>query len=258
MWKKRIIKIFIGILLLTIFLLLWEQFVIQNDIPKRILPRPSEILSYLYADIIYKNSLLIKSLQSFIDCLIGLGTAVILGSIIGIIFSSNKIFKIILSPFALITQLIPVPAFAPVVAAFLGYGMETKIFIILLFMIFPVIVTVEKAIVTLPESYFALMKTYNAKRITLITKLVFPAIVPKFLVTLKVLATASFVTSIIAELPLTVSTGIGKDIYNSFNNQINVRVWASLIIISFISLAFFTTIVYLEKIILLKFRYDKE
>jgi NitT/TauT family transport system permease protein len=157
----------------------------------------------------------------------------------------------------LIIQFLPVPAFAPVIASMLGYGSATKIFIIVLFTIFPVIITVEKAIASLPENYFSLFKTYSVNKISLYKKMILPAIVPNLLTTLKILTTASFVTSIIAELPLTVSSGIGKDIYNSFNNQVTTRVWASLLLISIFSLAFFYLIVFLEKYILLKYRYGK-
>lgn len=91
----------------------------------------------------------------------------------------------------------------------------------------------------------------------MIRHLLIPAIIPDLLTTMKILTTASIVTSIIAELPLTVSGGIGKDIYNSFNNQITTRVWASLILVCLISLIFFYSISKLEKIIITKYRYAK-
>jgi ABC-type nitrate/sulfonate/bicarbonate transport system permease component len=75
---------------------------------------------------------------------------------------------------------------------------------------------------------------------------------------MKILTTASIVTSIIAELPLTVSGGIGKDIYNSFNNQITTRVWASLVMLCTVSILFFKSMLEIEKTIINKYRYAKE
>lgn len=238
---------------------IWEKIVIRFDIPKRILPKPSQIIDYLILDFTSgKYTLLIKTLLSFRDALIGFTISVVLGTFFGIIFYQFKIFKIIFSPFILISQLLPVPAFAPVVAALLGYGFETKIIIIVLFTIFPVIVTVETTISSLSANYFALFSSYNAKKIEVMKKLFLPSILPDLITTMKILTTASIVTSIIAELPLTVSGGIGKDIYNSFNNQITTRVWASLVMLCTVSILFFKSVLEVEKTIINKYRYAKE
>lgn len=242
-----------------VLLIIWEQLVTQFEIPKRILPKPSQIIDYLVQDFTSgKYTLLLKTLTSFRDALIGFSISVILGSIFGMVFHQIKILKIIFSPFILILQLLPVPAFAPVVAALLGYGFETKIIIIVLFTIFPVIVTVESTISSLSANYLALFSSYNAKKIEIIRKLFIPAILPDLITTMKILTTASIVTSIIAELPLTVSGGIGKDIYNSFNNQITTRVWASLVLLCTVSILFFKFMLEVEKSIINKFRYAKE
>jgi NitT/TauT family transport system permease protein len=256
-WKK-IINIFLILVFLTAVCIIWEQIVNSNNIPKRILPKPSQIIEYIAADIgSGKSTLIIKTLQSLTDAIIGFTIATVLGVLIGLFFTSQEKFRVVFSPYMLVLQFLPVPAFAPIIASMLGYGSATKIFIIVLFTIFPVIVTVEKAVVSLPENYFSLFKSYNVNRFSLYKKMILPAIVPDLLTTLKILTTASFVTSIIAELPLTVSSGIGKDIYNSFNNQVTTRVWSSLILISIFSLIFFYLIVFLEKYILLKYRYGK-
>ena len=256
-WKK-IINVSIIVLILLLILIIWEQFVNFYNIPKRILPKPSQILDYLVSDITTgKSTLYLKTAQSLFDAIIGLAIAMVLGIFVGILFTGHEKLRTIFSPYMLIVQFLPVPAFAPVVASMFGYGFETKICIIVLFTIFPVIVIVEKTILNLPENYFALFKTYSVKKLTLYRKLIIPAIVPSLLTTLKILTTASFVTSIIAELPLTVSSGIGKDIFNSFNNQIITRVWASLILISMVSLIFFYLVTRLENFVLLKYRYGK-
>ncbi len=200
----------------------------------------------------------VKCFSSVRDALLGFTLSTLLGSLLGIVFSQVSSFKSIFAPFTFIFQLLPVPAFAPVIASAFGYGLETKIIIIVLFTIFPVIVTVESAVERLSHSYLQLLATYNASNKEVIRLLLWPSIVPPLLTTMKILTTASIVTSIISELPLTVSGGIGKDIYNSFNNQIITRVWASLFLISLISLMFFYSVTYFEKNIMNKYRYGKE
>jgi ABC-type nitrate/sulfonate/bicarbonate transport system permease component len=74
---------------------------------------------------------------------------------------------------------------------------------------------------------------------------------------MKVMAPASVVATIITELPLSLRNGIGKDIYNSFNNMLIPRVWVSVLLISLISLLFFKTVSGLEKYINNKYKYGE-
>ena len=116
--NRKILSLVIKISLILLLLIIWEQIVISFEIPKRILPKPSQIVDYLTSDFSSgKYTLLIKTLLSFRDALIGFSISVILGTLLGIIFHQFKILKTIFSPFILISQLLPVPAFAPVVAA---------------------------------------------------------------------------------------------------------------------------------------------
>jgi NitT/TauT family transport system permease protein len=259
---KQLVPFFIFVVVTILILILWEKYVIAIDIPKRILPKPSDIGDFLYKEFFVEHragyeTILEKTMQSFIDGVFGFCISVLFGSIIGFLIAKDKLVDISLSPILFIIQLLPVPAFAPVIAAIMGYGSETKIFIIVLFTIFPVVITVKDAIQNIPFEYSALFRSYNSSRIRTFFSLTLPAMVPGLLHTMKILTTASIVASIIAELPLTVSTGIGKDIYNSFNNQIIPRVWASLLIISIFSLMFFFFVSYLENLISKNYRYGQ-
>jgi len=244
------------------FLAIWEFYVVKANIPRYILPKPSEIGDFLYREFFVSHQagyegILIKSIWSLRDAIIGFSISVIFGCILGIVFAYRKWWKAMFFPIIFITQLLPVPAFAPVVAAMFGYGLTTKIIIIVLFTIFPVIVSVEKQVTNIPRSYVSLFRIYNSSKKKMFLHLVFPSIVSALFVNLKILITASFVASIISELSVTVSHGIGKDIYTSFNNQIIPRVWSSLLIISLISIALFTLVRQLETQILDKYHYGK-
>lgn len=259
---KNLVLTIIFVISLIAIVFVWEYLVVKYEVPKRILPKPSDIFTYLQKEFFGVHNqgyetILTKTLQSFFDALIGFMISIVIGTIVGVILSRNEVLRLCLKPFVFITQLLPVPAFAPIIAAIFGYDIETKLIIIVIFTIFPVIITVEKAINSIPSNLMNLFRVYNASRFELLSKLVLPSIIPTLLVNAKILCTASFVTSIIAELPLTVSGGIGKDIFNSFNNQVNVRVWASMVVISIISILFFEIVSKSEQYILDKYGYGK-
>lgn len=263
--STRIKKLFLFAATTAVFIILlylWEYYVTTFHIPKRILPRPSEIGTYLYREFFTSHragyeSILAKTMASFIDAFIGFCIAAVLGSVIGILFARYTIFRVIALPIVFLSQLIPLPAFAPVVAALFGYDITTKIIIIVLFTIFPVIVNVEKAVKNISDNHLSLFKTYNASPSHVFFNLVIPSIVPNLLLTLKIISTATFVASIISELSLTVSGGIGKDIFTSFNNQIIPRVWSSLLVISGVSLCYYWVVSLVEHYVLTTYHYGK-
>lgn len=259
---KKFIYILVILLVILFFIIFWEQYVTANNIPKRILPKPSDIWDYAKKEFFTEHrkgyeTLLTKSFNSFIDAFIGFIISAVLGTLIGISFAISKLMKEGFSPVLFIIQLLPVPAFAPVIASLMGYGLTTKVLIIVLFTIFPFTVAAFDAVKNIPHYYKSLLETYNADKIKTYTYLILPSVIPNLLHTMKIAAPASVVASIIAELPLTVSDGIGKDIYTSFNNQIIPRVWLSLIIISVISLLFFALVSFIDKYINEKYKYGQ-
>ena len=260
--KIKIKKIIIWIVVIVVILLIWELIINHFDIPKRIIPKPSDLFQFIKQEFFTQHSdryttVFMKALESLKDALIGFLISLILGSFIGILLSQSKILYTIFFPLIFLTQLIPVPALAPILAAILGYGYSTKIVLIVLFTIFPVAVAVRSSILNIPCNYIKLLYTYTDSKIEMFKKLILPSLVPSLLSIMKILSTASIVATIIAELPLSVKNGIGKDIYNSFNNQMIPRVWVSVIIISILSLTFFSILNYLEKYINQKYKYGQ-
>jgi ABC-type nitrate/sulfonate/bicarbonate transport system permease component len=260
--NNKIKKVIILILIIAGVILLWQYFATYFEIPKRILPKPSDLWEFVNKEFLTQHSnkyttVFGKALQSIRDAMLSFAISLILGTVIGNILSGNKTIYAIFFPIIFLTQLIPVPALAPILAALLGYGYTTKIVLVVLFTIFPVAVAVRTSILNIPENYIQLLSTYSDKKIDLYKHLILPSLVPALLSIMKILSTASIVATIITELPLSVRNGIGKDIYNSFNNQMIPRVWVSVTIISILSLLFFTSLDYLEKFINQKYKYGK-
>jgi ABC-type nitrate/sulfonate/bicarbonate transport system permease component len=260
--NKKIKTTLITITTITLIILIWQYLTTYFEIPKRIIPKPTDLWNFFNKEFLIQHStqyttVLGKSLQSLKDAIIGFTISLILGTLIGIILSQSGTLYYIFFPIIFLTQLIPVPALAPILAAILGYGYTTKIVLIVLFTIFPVAIAVRTSILNIPENYLQLLSTYTDNKCKIFKHLILPSLVPPLLSTMKILSTASIVATIITELPLSVRKGIGKDIYNSFNNQMIPRVWVSVIIISILSLLFFTMLSNLETYLNKKYKYGQ-
>jgi ABC-type nitrate/sulfonate/bicarbonate transport system permease component len=260
--KNTIKKIIITLATITVLILIWQYICTYFDIPKRILPKPTDLWYFIDKEFLTQHSIryttvLGKALESVKDALIGFVISLILGSAMGMLLAQNEKIYSAIFPIIFLTQLIPVPALAPILAALMGYGYTTKIFLIVLFTIFPVAIAIRTSILNIPKNYIELLSTYTENKWQICKHLILPSLVPPLLSTMKILSTSSIVATIITELPLSVKNGIGKDIYNSFNNQMIPRVWVSVIIISTLSLLFFLSLNYLEKYINKKYKYGQ-
>jgi ABC-type nitrate/sulfonate/bicarbonate transport system permease component len=259
-YGKKIRNTSVLLLGIVVILLIWELGINYFDTPKRILPKPTDLLQFIEKEFLTPKTtryttVLGKATESIKDAFIGFVISLILGSGIGILLSQNKKIYSVFFPIVFLTQLIPVPALAPVLAGIFGYGYSTKLILIVLFTIFPVAIAVRSSVLNIPENYTQLLSTYTDSKIQNFKYLILPSLVPPLLSIMKILSTASIVATIVTELPLSVRKGIGKDIYNSFNNQMIPRVWVSVIIISVLSLVFFSSFNYLEKYIDGKYKY---
>lgn len=261
--KGNIFKnILLPVILFLLFVITWELLIRHFNVPKRILPKPTDLLDFIQKEffsqkVTLSQTILLKSLFSFRDALIAFLIALFIGTGIGIFLSFNKIIYASFSPFLFLFQIIPTPALAPVLAALLGYGQTTKMVLIVLFLLFPIAIAVRNSLLNIPEDYVLLFKTYTKKERDTFKYLKLPSLVPPILSIMKVIAPASVVATIITELPLSLRNGIGKDIYNSFNNMLIPRVWVSVLLISLISLLFFKTVSSLEKYINNKYKYGE-
>ncbi len=125
------------IILLTIFLLFsfWEILVYLTDVPKYILPPPTDVLF----ELIDKFGIILKHLKiTFLEIILGIFLGTILGCIAALTVFIFKPARMWLLPVLVASQAIPVFAIAPLLVLWLGYGISSKIAMAVLIIFFPV------------------------------------------------------------------------------------------------------------------------
>jgi len=96
----------------AVLLALWEIVVRANGIPSYILPGPLAIAESLWTD---GPSLLGSLLVTLRVTLAALAAAAILGGAIAVLFSLSRILELSLFPYAVILQVTPIVAIAPLI-----------------------------------------------------------------------------------------------------------------------------------------------
>jgi NitT/TauT family transport system permease protein len=166
--------------------------------------------------------------------LIGSGFGILLA--VGIVH--NRAMDASVMPWAIASQTIPIVAIAPMIIVVLNSvgvaGLVPKAIIAAYLSFFPVVVGMVKGLRSPDGMQLDLLRTYNASALQGLWKLRLPASMPYLFASLKVGVAASFVGTIVAELPLG-GAGLGTRLLaGSYYGQ-TIQIWATLVVASLLA-----------------------
>lgn len=165
---------------------------------------------------------------------IGSGFGILLA--VGIVH--NRAMDASVMPWAIASQTIPIVAIAPMIIVVLNSvgvaGLLPKAIIAAYLSFFPVVVGMVKGLRSPDGMQLDLLRTYNASAVQGLRKLRLPASMPYLFASLKVGVAASFVGTIVAELPLG-GAGLGTRLLaGSYYGQ-TIQIWATLVVASLLA-----------------------
>src|SRR5438105_2939826 len=114
----RLLRLALPLLLGAAVLVAWEAFVALYDVPRFVLPAPSAIFQALIEDF---PSLMASLWTTLRITLLAFGLAVVSGVALAVLFSQSRIVEMMLYPYAVILQVTPVVAIAPLIIIWVGF-----------------------------------------------------------------------------------------------------------------------------------------
>lgn len=225
-------------------LVVWEFIVTFSGIKAYILPSPIMIGKAL----IETYSLLWEhSVQTIIETLQGFALAVLIGFILAMLMELIPVLKSMLYPLIVLSQTIPIMAVAPLLIIWFGYGLLPKVVVVILVCFFPVTVSLVEGLEATDRDMERLLLAMGASPWQIFKIVKLPGSLPSFFAGLKISATYSMMGAVIAEW-LGASKGLGVFMIRSMKSFLTARVFASIVVISVLSLVFFGMIVILARV----------
>ncbi len=225
------------------FIILWEMCARTFQIESWILPAPSiimmemwEVFPEFFPHVVSTVKLVIIGFS--IGTIIGLGTATAL-------YHSEKVRETIY-PFLILSQNIPIIVLAPLLLIWFGLGDLPKIIIIAMTSFFPITIATLTGFRQTDSELVHYMKMMGATKRQLFVKLVFPYALPSIFSGVKISATYSMLTGVVAEW-LGAQKGIGVFMTLASSSYRIPRVFVAIIITMILSLSFYGLIVLLER-----------
>ena len=242
--EKRII-LFFQILIILLFIIIWQLLADFNLINTFISSSPKEVLLTLI-DLHKTNNLYQHIFITVLETFVSFSLGTILGIIIAtILWYKPRIYKIV-DPYLTILNSLPKVALGPIIIIWCGAGMKSIIFMALLISLIITIVNVYQGFIGTEQDKIKLLKSLKATKYQIYKYLILPNSFSNIISALKINISLTLIGVIMGEF-LVSKSGIGYLImYGSqvFNLDLVIT---GVIILCIVASLMYYAILFLEK-----------
>ncbi len=236
--SERALRIGLPVFVLVLMIALWQAVVSAFAIPPYVLPGPGLVLSTLIADagLLWRSLLVTLSItfEGFILAAVG-------GIVLAVAFNQWRAVEYSFYPYAVILQVTPVVAVAPLLLIYLPQPLAV-LACAWIVAFFPVLANTTLGLNSVDHNLLALFELYKASRWQVLWKLKLPAALPQMLAGLRIAGGLSLIGAVVAEIAAG-SAGAGSGLaYRIAESgyRLNIpRMFAALLLLSLAGVAIF-------------------
>ncbi len=240
------------IVVMAVVILGWEALVRIKEIPHYILPAPSRVLVTLVEDWETLSASLLTTLEITFSAL---AVAVAGGVGLAVLFTQSKWAEISFFPFAVVLQVTPIIAIAPLILIYVDSIPVALLICAWIVAFFPILSNTTLGLNSADHNLRNLFELYGASRWQTLRYLRLPAAMPYFLGGLRIAGGLALIGAIVAEFAAG-SAGKGAGLaYRILESayRLNIpRMFAALILISVTGILIFLSLSLLQHLLLRK------
>lgn len=248
--RERTLRIMMPTLAIIIALGIWEGLVRYYQVPHYLIPAPSLVAETLIKD---GPSLTASMWFTVKLTLISLACAIIGGVLLGMIFALSRPIEMAFFPFAVILQVTPVIAIAPLILIYVRDTFSALLICAWIVAFFPILSNTVIGLRSADHNLRDLFRLYRASPWQRLRYLLAPSALPYFMAALKIAGGLSLIGAVVAEFVAGTagqSTGLASRILeSSFRNEIP-RMFAALFLVSLLGIVIFLITSWLSRLVL--------
>jgi NitT/TauT family transport system permease protein len=167
--------------MLALVLGLWEALTTSGIIPSYLLPRASEVLTTLWADVIdivTGGPMWMHFYTTLIEILLGFFFSAVIGVAIGAVLAEFPPLQRATYPYVVAANATPRIAFAPLIVIWFGFDYASKIVMAVAIAVFPVIVNTLAGLAATDRDDIRLMRSLGATRSQILWRVRLPTALP--------------------------------------------------------------------------------
>jgi NitT/TauT family transport system permease protein len=218
----------------------WEGLTAALEVPKYILPPPSDIISALIGHVqtatFWENFGV--TLQEIV---IGYSIAVVVAFVLGILISQVRIVEKAVLPYIVAFETIPKIALAPLFLIWFGFGLLSKVVMTAFISFFPILINVIEGLRSVDEDKLEMMRSIGASKSQIFLKLRLPNAAPFIFAGLDLGIIFAVIGAVVGEF-VGAKAGLGYQMLQ-YNYDFNVAsMFAMLIVLSLLGITGHTII----------------
>jgi len=247
---NRAARLAIPAAMLILLVVAWQIYVTVAHVPHYILPSPVRIAQAFVTDWpILGRALLVTLKTTFL----ALGIALVSGVALAILMAQSKWIELALFPYAVILQVTPIVAIAPLILIYTSTTGEALLICAWLVAFFPVLSNTAQGLHSTDHNLLNLFELYGASRWQTLIHLRLPNALPYFLAGLRIAGGLALIAAVVAEFAAGTA---GEDSGLAFRlieaqHRLNIpRLFAALVLLSLTGVLIFAATSLLSHLLL--------
>ena len=231
------------LVILALTVLAWAALSEASGLSTFILPSPLDVVRAGWET----RGLLLPALgTTMVETAIGLVVSIALGAAIAAAIDLSSFLRRALYPLLVASQTVQILAIAPLLIIWFGFGMTSKVLIVVLICFFPLTLSMADGLASADPDLVALFRAMGARRGQIWRMIRLPAALPSFFSGLKIAVTYSVVGATISEW-VGGTQGLGLYMLRSKNALATDQVFVAILVTSAVSIGLFLLVSLIQR-----------
>ncbi len=242
-WRRFIDSPWLSVMTVIALLLIWQFLVRLYEVPRFLLPAPTDIALQMQND----AALIWMHLRhTLLGIAGGYVTAVTFALTLSMLMIRFRVLERMIMPIFIAIQTVPKIAIAPLILLWVGAGIESKIMVVAAIAFFPIVINTMAGFKAVDQNLLEVFRSVNATERHIFFRLRVPYALPYIFAGLRIATTLAVLGAVVAEW-LAASNGIGYLLLSGSFNFNTARSFAAIIVLAAIGMSFFGLMSVLER-----------
>jgi len=251
MKSAKLLNALLPLLLGIAVLAAWQWIVTAKSIPPYVLPAPGAIARAFADNFTSLMAALLSTLTVTVEAFLA---ALAAGIAAAILFSQSRLVERMLYPYAVVLQVTPVVAIAPLILIWVGFDHINAALVLIAALVafFPILANTTLGLKSADFNLTDLMRLYGASRWQILWRLQLPTALPYLLGAMKIAGGLALIGAVVAEFVAGsgTATGLAWRIVEAGNRLEIATMFAALALLAVLGIAIFAALSLLEWLLL--------
>jgi NitT/TauT family transport system permease protein/putative hydroxymethylpyrimidine transport system permease protein len=208
-----------------------------------LVPSPAEIAESLWQN---RSLLAENAWVTLQEVLLGMGAALVAGLAFAVALHLSDTLRRTFYPLIVASQAIPIPAIAPILVVWFGFGIGPTVLIVALVCFFPIAVNTLDGLGSVDEEAAKMMRTLDASRLQILWRVETPTALPYAFSGAKIAVAIAVIGAVLGELA-GAESGLGVLIHQDIALLETARVFAAVTVLSIMAIGLFGLLALAER-----------